>query len=71
MAYQIDSGHRTAHHGAAIANPAGFGGAASEIDISGDIRVVLERDDLKITAYNVNHSPVTPAFGYRIDYKTR
>jgi len=30
-AYRIDSTYRTAHHGAAVANPAGFGGAAEVI----------------------------------------
>ena len=30
--------------------------------------VVLEKDGLKITAFAVDHGPVEPAFGYRVDY---
>jgi ribonuclease Z len=33
--------------------------------------VVYERDGLTITAFEVNHAPVKPAFGYRIDYRGR
>jgi ribonuclease Z len=30
--------------------------------------VVYDRDGVKITAFEVDHAPVKPAFGYRIDY---
>lgn len=33
--------------------------------------VVLERDGLKITAFEVDHGPVEPAFGYRVDFGGR
>ncbi len=33
--------------------------------------VVLEEGGLTITAFSVNHEPVTPAYGYRFDYKGR
>ena len=33
--------------------------------------VVLERGSLKITAFAVDHGPVTPAYGYRIDFAGR
>lgn len=73
-AYRIDSTYRTAHHGPEIANPAGFGGLPTEITIPagpGGKVVVLEEGDLKITAIKVEHAPVEPAFGYRVDYKGR
>lgn len=73
-AYRIDSTYRTAHHGAAIANPAGFGGAADVIAAPagpGHKQVILDRDGFKLTVIAVNHAPVSPAFGYRIDYKDR
>ena len=73
-AYRIDSTYRIAHHGTDVANPAGFGGAASELAIPADgagQRVVLDEGDLKITAIRVDHAPIEPAFGYRIDYKDR
>ena len=72
--YQIDSTYRVAHHGTEVANPDGFGGTATEIEIpaGGDGQlVVLEEGDLRITAIRVDHEPIEPAFGYRIDYKGR
>ena len=70
-AYRIDSTFRTAHHGADIANPDSFGATAREIDLSGGSDVVFDWDGVTITAFEVTHDPVTPAFGYRIDYKGR
>ena len=71
MAYQIDSTYRTAHHGTKVANPASFGATAREIDLSGGTKTVYDKDGVKITAFNVSHEPVHPAFGYRVDYKGR
>lgn len=71
---RIDSTYRVAHHGRDVANPDGFGGTATEISIlqgeDGQL-VVLDQGDLKITAIRVDHAPIEPAFGYRIDYKDR
>jgi ribonuclease Z len=33
--------------------------------------VILDEDDLRITAFTVDHAPVTPAVGYRFDYRGR
>ena len=71
MAYQIDSSYRTAHHGAKVANPASFGAKARQIDLSDGSQIVYDNDGVKITAFNVSHAPVHPAFGYRVDYKGR
>lgn len=73
-AYRIDSTYRVAHHGTDIANPGGIGGAAREITLPAGPAgqaVVYEDADLTITAIRVEHAPVDPAFGYRIDYKDR
>jgi len=73
-AYRLDSTYRVAHHGPDVANPNGFGGAPDEIIIPagpGGQLVVLDEGDLKITAIRVDHAPIEPAFGYRIDYKDR
>lgn len=71
-AYRIDQGFRTAHHGAEIANPAGFGGAAREIVLEFDRpALVFDAGGVRVTAFPVNHAPVEPAFGYRIEYKDR
>ena len=73
-AYRLDSTYRLAHHGPEIANPNGYGGVAEEISVPvgpGGKQVVLDDGDLKITAIRVDHAPIEPAFGYRIDYKGR
>ena len=70
-AYRIDSSFRTAHHGADIANPVTFGASARELELEGDAAVVFERDGVTVTAFDVTHDPVAPAFGYRVDYKGR
>jgi len=33
--------------------------------------LVLDQDGLKVTAFSVDHSPVAPALGYRVDYRGR
>lgn len=90
-AYEIDAGYRLAHHGPAIANPAGFGAVAEPVDLrtspaslrpddtgadsngkEGETwKVLYQSEGLRITAIPVDHAPVHPAFGYRIDYKGR
>lgn len=41
--------------------------------VSRDIKqgVVFDQQGVRVTAFLVDHSPVTPAFGYRIDYRGR
>ncbi|RIJ26925.1 MBL fold metallo-hydrolase [Henriciella mobilis] len=72
-AYQIDSQYRVAHHGEKVANPQGFGLAAEEIEFEEGRRqkVVYEAGGVTITAFLVNHEPVEPALGYRVDYAGR
>lgn len=72
-AYRIDSTYRTAHHGTAVADPAGYGLAPSEIAIpQGELeKVLLKQGDLTVTAFRVSHAPVNDAYGYRVDYKGR
>lgn len=70
-AYRIDSGYRHAHHGDEVADLRGYGLAPKELDFNGDSKVVLDEGDLRITVFRVNHKPIDPAFGYRVDYKGR
>jgi ribonuclease Z len=74
-AYTIDNGYRTGHHGPEIAPPTGAGAAAFPFALpepgKGDNVTVYEKDDLKVTAIRVDHGPVSPAVGYRFDYKGR
>ena len=73
QAYRLDSGYRTEHHGAAIADPAGYGGAARSIRTlrGGDSAVVYDVDGLSVTVFAVDHDPAHPAVGYRFDYRGR
>ncbi len=67
-AYALDAGYRIAHHGADLL-PASVGRMRAQV-VSGGERV-LEQDGLVITAFSVSHEPVSPAVGYRFDYRGR
>lgn len=74
QAYSLDSLYRTAHHGVEIAPPAGAGGEPRPFELDAFAlasKVILEEDGLKVTAFNVDHSPIEPAVGYRFEYGGR
>lgn len=73
-AYATDNGYRVAHHGAAIVPPSGAGARAVPFALppeDGSPVVVLRDGDLTVSAFRVDHDPVSPAVGYRFDYKGR
>jgi len=76
-AYRRDQGYRTAHHTERLMPPSTWPLTARPItrDCSdpcqGSAMTVLDDGDLRITAIEVNHAPVTPAYAYRFDYKGR
>jgi len=73
-AYALDASYRTAHHGADFAPPIGAGGNPISFDLGeaeNASKVILEEDGVKVTAFNVNHTPVKPAVGYKFEYKGR
>ena len=65
LAYQPDSQFRIAHHGPKVVPPSGFGFTATILQPG----VFYNKDGIRITAFPVHHDPVTPAFGYRIDWQ--
>lgn len=76
LAYSQDDQYRFAHHGPEIIDlksapltarvfGASFGQAASSEE------VILDKDGLRITAFQVNHEPVHPAVGYRFEFGGR
>lgn len=73
QAHAADNGYRTAHHGAAIMPPSGAGAIAFPFALpaAGTGLVILDDAGLRITAFRVNHAPISPAVGYRFDYKGR
>ena len=72
-AYELDTGYRIAHHGADFLPPSIEKMQAIPVVAPPGAKpvVVLEEGGLIITAFSVNHEPVTPAYGYRFDYKGR
>lgn len=72
-AYTLDSGYRIAHHGPDVVPPSGFGLAphAFTIPEGQESAIVFDDGGVRITAIRVNHGPVHPAFGYRVDYRGR
>ncbi len=72
-AYAADSRYRSAHHGDVVAPLSGHGMQASEIAVPapGESVVVLEREGVTVRMFAVNHAPVDPAVGYRIEYGGR
>ncbi len=73
-AYQLDRGYRIDHHGADVMPPSGFGAVAHTFDLGTDLMssaVVYEAGDVQVIAFNVDHPPVVPAVGFRVNYKDR
>ena len=72
-AYAADVQYRIAHHGEATMPPSGAGGEARSFPApqGQDQVIVYQQDGIKITAFPVSHKPISPAVGYRFDYKGR
>jgi ribonuclease Z len=73
-AYRLDRSYRVGHHGADVMPPSGFGGVAHTFDLGTDLMssaVVYESGDVQVIAFNVDHPPVVPAVGFRVNYKGR
>jgi len=71
--FKADAGFRIAHHGKAYLIPEGDEVDAHVVTIKGasDIVPVYSRDGLVISAFLVDHRPIVPAFGYRIEFGGR
>jgi len=67
IAYELDHGYRVAHHGAELLNPE-LGILQARVIDSG---VIHEENGLRITAFEVSHPPIEPAFGYKLEYGGR
>ena len=66
-AYQLDQTYRTAHHGADLLPQV----TAAMEPITLTPGIAFQDANIKITAFPVDHSPIDPAMGYRVDYKGR
>jgi ribonuclease Z len=75
-AYAKDTSYRVAHHGTDLMPPAlrplqAQPVALEEVGAEAGSAVVFEGDGLRVTAFAVDHTPVAPAYGYRIDFAGR
>jgi ribonuclease Z len=77
-AYRLDQGYRTEHHTERVMPPATWPMVPHTIELLGAgtaakdrTGVVLEKGGLRITAIEVNHAPISPAYAYRFDYNGR
>jgi ribonuclease Z len=77
-AYRLDQGYRTAHHGESVMPSKTWGMIPHTVRLDGPPTPAKDRtarvyDDgaLRITAIEVNHAPIEPAYAYRFDYKGR
>jgi ribonuclease Z len=73
-AYAHDADYRVAHHGEEAMPRRGDLAMARTVplpDTADGERVVFDEGGVRITAFNVDHRPVEPAFGYRIEYNGR
>jgi ribonuclease Z len=78
-AYRLDQGYRTAHHTEKVMPPATWPMLARTIELDGQPlagghnrrAAALVNGDLTVTAIEVDHAPISPAYAYRFDYKGR
>ncbi|MBT4267711.1 MAG: MBL fold metallo-hydrolase [Deltaproteobacteria bacterium] len=70
-AYAFDSSYRTAHHTEEWMPSKNSGMVASTLTIPDPEEAVLffDRNGLKASVFQVDHSPVKPAVGYRFEYR--
>lgn len=68
QAYLLDRQYRSAHHGDTLLPPSAGPMQAVEIATDG---IAWQDDLLTVTAFSVEHAPIHPAVGYRIDYRGR
>ena len=69
IAFGQDNIYRNLHHGMDIADLSVSGMSPSAIDMENPI--IISDENTTITAFEVIHEPVSPALGFRIDYKDR
>ena len=70
-AYALDTSYRIAHHGADFLPRAARPLVPHPVSAPAEGALVFEADGLRVTTFPVEHDPVSPATGYRFDYRGR
>jgi ribonuclease Z len=70
-AYELEATYRTAHHGEDLMPPEWVDSEPVESAPPEDdsALVVYEQDGVVVKAFRVNHAPVEPSVGYRMEYQ--
>jgi ribonuclease Z len=78
QAYRLDQGYRTTHHSDRVMPAATWPMIPHRVELEGEptpaknrTALVLDDGSLRITAIEVDHAPIAPAYAYRFDYKGR
>jgi ribonuclease Z len=78
QAYRLDQGYRTTHHSDRVMPAATWPMIPHRVELEGEptvaknrTAIVLDNGSLRITAIEVDHAPIAPAYAYRFDYKGR
>lgn len=71
QAYKHDTSYRIAHHGIDIFPPDACVPVAKTVRLAekDGAELFFNRNGLKAYAFRVDHSPATPSYGYRFEYK--
>ncbi len=72
MAYGLDYGYRTGHHGEAIM-PSKTAGLKAHPFVAPEkgMMTIYQDGEVTVSAFRVNHPPIEPSYGYRFDYRGR
>ncbi|MBF0245370.1 MAG: MBL fold metallo-hydrolase [Planctomycetes bacterium] len=72
LVYTLDEAYRIAHHGETVFSPGTMAANTYTIETLSENGVaVYDQNGVRILAYKVDHSPVTPSFAFRIEYANK
>jgi ribonuclease Z len=72
-AYELDGQYRVLHHGDAALPAEAHRMTAHDIEVPGaeERKLVFQKNGVSVYAFLVDHRPIEPAYGYRIEYRGR
>jgi len=72
-AYELDGQYRVRHHGEDVLPAKAHGMTAHVIEPPGaeERKLVFQKNGLSVYAFLVDHRPIEPAYGYRLEYHGR